>query len=388
MTGHERLAGALNFRETDRPPCDIGALTVSSISRKAYERAMRHRGIAPDFEEMGEFDPIQQIVQPTASVRHSLGIDTCRLGAQRLAGPEVIPEHREGSVLVLQDQFGCRWELKPGEDHYYNMKSSPLSAYETIGEGLREYRFPEVDDAAEELTRVLDKQRQEIGDSGVVVDRNSAGLTEVALRIRGYEQFFMDMALDPEGAGELMEGILQYKLAYWSFFAEYARKNGLDQHLLVAAECDDLGTQNSLLFSPEMIRTIIMPLQRRLIAHIKRLLPGIKVLYHSDGAIFDLIPDLIDIGVDILNPVQFTATGMSLERIKSEFGKELVFWGGGVDTQQTLPEGSPEEVADEVKRNIDILAPGGGFVFAAVHNIQADVPPENFWAMWDTIQNY
>ncbi|MFW5728765.1 MAG: uroporphyrinogen decarboxylase family protein, partial [Spirochaetota bacterium] len=339
-------------------------------------------------EEMGEFDPIQQIVQPTASVRRQLAIDTFRIGAQRLAGPEVIPEHEEGGVLALQDQFGCKWELKPGEDHYYNMKSSPLSAFTTIGEGLRNYRFPAVASATSELTRVMEKQRRDIGDSGVVADRNSAGLTEVAFRVRGYEQFFMDMALDPAGASELMERILQYKLDYWSFFAEYARETGLAHEVLVAAECDDLGTQNSLLFSPEMIRNVVMPLQRRLIAHIKHVIPGVKVLYHSDGAIFDLIPELINIGVDILNPVQFTASGMSLERLKCEFGREIVFWGGGVDTQETLPHGTPQQVADEVKRNIDILAPGGGFVFAAVHNIQADVPPENFWAMWDTIQNY
>ena len=93
-------------------------------------------------------------------------------------------------------------------------------------------------------------------------------------------------------------------------------------------------------------------------------------------------------GVDILNPVQFTARGMELDRLKKEFGKNLVFWGGGVDTQDTLPHGTPQQVADEVKRNIDIMAPGGGYVFTTVHNIQADVPAENFWAMWDTVKNY
>ena len=109
---------------------------------------------------------------------------------------------------------------------------------------------------------------------------------------------------------------------------------------------------------------------------------------HSCGAIRELIPDLIEAGLDILNPVQFTATGMGLIDLKKDFGNVLTFWGGGVDTQSTLNKGNPRQVRDEVKRIIDILAPGGGFVFAPVHNIQYDVSAENFWAMWDSLQEY
>ena len=109
---------------------------------------------------------------------------------------------------------------------------------------------------------------------------------------------------------------------------------------------------------------------------------------HSCGAIREILPDLIEAGLDILNPVQFTAAGMDLKELKRDFGDVLTFWGGGVDTQSVLNHGTPELVADEVKRIIDILAPGGGFVFAPVHNIQDDVSPENFWAMWDTLQKY
>ncbi len=109
---------------------------------------------------------------------------------------------------------------------------------------------------------------------------------------------------------------------------------------------------------------------------------------HSCGAIREILPDLIDAGLDILNPAQFTATGMDLKELKRDFGDVLTFWGGGVYTQSTLNNGSPQQVADEVKRIIDILALGGGFVFAPVHNIQDDVSPENFWTMWDTLQQY
>jgi uroporphyrinogen decarboxylase len=109
---------------------------------------------------------------------------------------------------------------------------------------------------------------------------------------------------------------------------------------------------------------------------------------HTCGSVKELLPDLIDAGLDILNPVQFTAVNMELKGLKRDFGKDLVFWGGGVDTQSTLKNAHPEHVKDEVKKIIDIMAPGGGFVYAPVHNIQEDVPPENFWAMWDTLMKY
>jgi uroporphyrinogen decarboxylase len=133
---------------------------------------------------------------------------------------------------------------------------------------------------------------------------------------------------------------------------------------------------------------MVIPRFKTIFTHVKKRLPHAKTFMHSCGAIYELIPDLIEAGLDILNPVQFTATGMDLKELKRNFGDSITFWGGGVDTQSTLNKGTPAQVADEVKRIIDILAPGGGFVFAPVHNIQDDVPAENFWAMWDTLQEY
>ena len=139
--------------------------------------------------------------------------------------------------------------------------------------------------------------------------------------------------------------------------------------------------------SPELYRRMIKPKQRRLMDAIKSKTEA-KIFYHGCGAVSDLIPDLIDIGVDIVNPVQVSARGMDTRRLKREYGRDIVFWGGGVDTQGVLPFGTPEEVSDEVKRRIDDLAPGGGYVFAAVHNIQALVPPENIVALFETALEY
>ncbi|HEY4753674.1 MAG TPA: uroporphyrinogen decarboxylase family protein, partial [Candidatus Limnocylindrales bacterium] len=111
-----------------------------------------------------------------------------------------------------------------------------------------------------------------------------------------------------------------------------------------------------------------------------------KVFFHTCGAVHELIPDLLEIGVDILNPVQVSAAGMDTAELKREFGRDLVFWGGGVDTQRVLGGGTPDEVRAEARRRIDDLAAGGGFVFATVHNIQPDVPPENILAVHEVVR--
>jgi uroporphyrinogen decarboxylase len=138
---------------------------------------------------------------------------------------------------------------------------------------------------------------------------------------------------------------------------------------------------------PDLYRRLIKPKQKRLVDAIKKK-TNAKLFYHSCGATFDLVPDLIEIGFDILNPFQVSAKGMDTKRLKATYGKDITFWGGGVNTQHLLPFGKPEQVVDEVKRRIDDLAPGGGFVFAAVHNIQPFVPPANIVAAFDTALQY
>jgi uroporphyrinogen decarboxylase len=156
----------------------------------------------------------------------------------------------------------------------------------------------------------------------------------------------------------------------------------------VVVEADDLGTQDRPLLNPDIYRSFIKPRHKEIIDVIKAAKKDVSVFFHSCGAIREFIPDMIEIGVDALNPVQVSADGMDTKELKQEFGEEIAFWGGGVDTQNVLPNGSQREVRQEVKKRIDDLAPGGGFVFSAVHNIQADVPPENIVAMWETLQEY
>jgi uroporphyrinogen decarboxylase len=152
------------------------------------------------------------------------------------------------------------------------------------------------------------------------------------------------------------------------------------------SEADDYATQSSQLISRGMFRRIFKPRLQMLFARIHQLAPHAKLFFHSDGNIRPILPDLIEIGIEILNPVHITATGMEPAALKRDFGKDVCFWGGGVETQTVLPFGTPQEVRDNVRRNVDALAPGGGYVFNTIHNIQADVPPENIVAMIEALR--
>jgi len=206
-----------------------------------------------------------------------------------------------------------------------------------------------------------------------------AGVTEMHFRLRGYEDGYMDLAADPVLAREIMERVTEVKLAYWEKVLDE-----IGDLIDIAAEADDLGAQHAPLFSPRTYREIVKPLHAEIVSYIKSRSRA-RFFLHSCGAIRDLIPDLIEIGVDCLNPVQVSATGMDTATLKAEFGKDITFWGGAVDPQGTLARGTPEEVGMEVRRRIGDLKPGGGFVFASIHNIQAHVPVENILAMWEAL---
>ena len=208
------------------------------------------------------------------------------------------------------------------------------------------------------------------------------GIFEQPCRMMGLEPFMMSLVDDPKYAERLTGRLTDL---YIESCDRYLDEVG--QYIQVFLFWDDVTGQDGWLISPETYRKIIKPNQRRLFEAIKRKTDA-KIFYHGCGAAFELVGDLIDIGVDIFNPVQVSARGMDTKRLKETYGRDIVFWGGGVDTQRVLPFGTPEQVRDEVKRRIDDLAPGGGFVFAAVHNIQALVPPENVVAAFDTALEY
>jgi uroporphyrinogen decarboxylase len=218
-----------------------------------------------------------------------------------------------------------------------------------------------------------------------LLGRHFAGIFETSLWLRGIENFLCDLHANPGFAESLLDIITEMKIQYWEKALEAVGDN-----VMIVTEADDLGTQESLMLSPEMYRRFLKPRHTKIHALIKKKAKKqVKIFFHSCGAIYDIVPDLIESHIDILNPWQVSAHGMvDTKKFKQEFGKDITIWGGGCDSQRVLNLGTPQEVRDETKRRIDDLAPGGGFVFTPVHNIQGEVPPENIMAMWETWDEY
>lgn len=386
MNSKERIKKAIHHQEPDRVPYDLAGTTVTAITKNAYKSAMQFKGYSTEYQ-IQEIDPISQIVTPIEENLVHLKSDTRRIGAQR------IPEYQQrkrltGNIETVKDFYGCDWAWNPDKDFYFNQVAYPLEKYDTLSECVHTLYRSDWEDFARILHRDLENQIKTTAGYCCLADRHVAGLIENSLRIRGNEKWFMDTAIDPEGVETLLDIILEDKIKYWDTVIDWTIKNGQQDQIDVIAECDDLGSQNSTILDPVTLRQIVIPRFKILFSHLKKRLPNVKIFMHCCGSIRVIIPDLIEAGLDILNPVQYTASNMDLRELKKDFGKDLVFWGGGIDTQSTLNNGTPQEVRDKVKRILDIMAPGGGFVFAPVHNVQDDVSPENFWAMWETLQEY
>ena len=386
MNSRERIQTTLNHHEPDRIPYDLAGTTVTAITKNAYIRAMQLRGLSTEIGDE-EIDPIQQIVIPCEENLLLLKSDTRRLGAQRITDFRN-KKRVTGNLIEVTDFYGCNWDFKEGTDLYYHLINSPLEKAGSLSGSLHLIPRPDWESYISILHNNLNEQIGKVSNFCGIADRNTAGLTENSLRIRGYENWFMDTMIDPEGVESLFDIIVEDKIRYWDAVIDWAIATGNEHKISVISECDDLGSQATTIIDPFQLRLMVIPRFKSIFTHVKRRLPHVKTFMHSCGAIREIIPDLIEAGLDILNPVQFTANGMNLKELKRDFGDSLTFWGGGVDTQSTLNNGTPQQVADEVKRIIDILAPGGGFVFAPVHNIQDDVSAENFWAMWDAFQEY
>ena len=259
---------------------------------------------------------------------------------------------------------------------YFDIVASPFSG-EISEQDIDDFPWPDASDPA--LFEGLAEQAKRHYDNGyaVVLENICAGVFEMCCRVRGAEQFYMDLAINPGLATRLMDKFVELKITYYEKAAEVS-----GEYVQLVREVDDMAGQEVLLVSPAMYRELIKPRHKQLFEAQRKFFPKpFYIFFHSDGAIYDIIPDFLEIGVDVLNPVQLTAQGMDAAKLKSEFGKDLTFWGGGVDTQGVLPQGTPGQVKANVKERIANFAPQGGFVFATVHNIQPDIPLENIAAM-------
>jgi len=380
ISSRDRLLTALDHRESDRIPFDLGSTQVSGIHEIAYRRLRKALGLP---ETTVSFcDTIQQLATVEDDIAARLGIDTRGLYPLNSHNWGIVEEDA-GNYWAYHDEWGITHHRPKENGLYFSIVKTPIPKIEITAEDIAKLSWPDM--GAAWRVAGLRKQAEQYRTAGyaIVLKDAFAGIFEFAQRVVGMENLLMIMGLNPQAAGLLFDKLLDLKLAYWqTALAE------LGDLVDVVTYADDYGTQVSQLISPRMFRKQLKPRVAQVFALQAELAPHAKRLFHSDGNVRPIIPDFIEMGVDILNPVQGTAVNMNPLELKQEYGRDLIFWGGGVDTQGTLPNGTPQEVKEDVRRNIEALAPGGGYVFNTVHNIQADVPPENILAMWEALQEF
>jgi uroporphyrinogen decarboxylase len=389
VNSRERILTALRHQEPDRVPIDLGAMRSTGITALAYRRLKEHLGITEG--DIYVYDTGQQLAVVEPPILELFGLDVVPLDLDQLRGwqPYTLPDGHparivadfttetapDGAVYQLED--GRRVRYRPPTGLYFYSIYHPLAEATTPADldpfPLRSY-------SDDELILLRDRACHLYENTDYAIMGNFGGsILEAGQELRGWEQFMIDLAQGGPFLEALLEKLTEVHLVN---LASYLDTVG--PYIQIIVMVDDLGTQHGLQISPQTYRRWIKPCHTRIYGYVRQRYPQVYVFLHSCGGIYPLIPDLIEAGVQILNPVQISAAGMDPARLKREFGADLTFWGGGCDTQHTLPCGTPEEVAAEVKRLLDIFAPGGGYVFNQVHNIQADVPPENIVAMLET----
>jgi len=282
----------------------------------------------------------------------------------------------------FHDEWGIGWKMPKTGGFYYDMFHHPLAGEITTTD-IDRHPWPNPEDPGRfEGLRERARHAAEVEGQAVVIGGLCAGITEMASWLRGYEDYYMDFAANARLLEYVFDKMLELKMAYW----EKALAEG-GNYVSAVVEADDMAGQDGMLISIRAYRSLAKPRHKKLFDFIKSRTTA-KVFFHSCGAVRAVIPDFIDAGIDILNPVQVGAAGMDSAELKREFGRDLTFWGGAVDPQNVLGTGTPVDVRNEARRRIEDFSPGGGFVFAPVHNIQSNVPPQNVAAMWETFGEY
>lgn len=367
MTRKERVERALAHKEADRVPYDQASRS-SAIEIEAYEALKKQLGMNTPSTCF-----LRSHAELDRPVMERLGID-----AQFIRS---IPDEcwkREGEDELFIDSWLVPWRKKKGSS-YYELDSCPCLNMDP--DAILKLEWPPLvtDEIAADLSRRA-RDWSTTSDYALFSDQIGAGVFERAWYLRGYEQFLMDLMLEKDWTHRYLEKILERQMEGYSRIFD-----AIGDTILGVLMTDDVATQNSLMMSRDTYREMVFPYQKRLIEFIKS--RGSQVIFHSCGAVYPLIPDLIEAGVEILHPIQRSATGMSPARIKKEFGKDLVLWGGGCDTAllQTM---TPGEVRDSVLSDLDVLARDGGLVYSTTHCIQPGTPPANILAMADALHTW
>jgi uroporphyrinogen decarboxylase len=397
MTHRECILTTLRHREPDRVPIDLGGTESSGMTAAAYTTLKGHLGLPVGCRI---FEPYQHVALIEDDLKDRFHIATYPVifeprrwrSAQLPDGsPCELPEQwrtttaPDGTEEARAPDGGVIGRRAPTGQHF-DPVNPPLADVETVADiakhrgAIARFDWPQfADESVEELAERARRLRAQ-SDRAAILNFQSHLLAAGQL-LRGFGTFMSDLILEPALADALLAELVDAYCERANLLFP-ALKDLVDVILVN----DDLGTQQGPMLSPDLYRRCIKPHQRRLFSHLKAV-SGTLLLLHSCGSVRWVIPDLIEIGVDALNPVQVSAGGMDSAQLKRDFGRDITFWGGGCDTQHILNRGTEREVREEVERRISDFAPGGGFVFCQVHNIQPEVPPQNVVAMLEAAAN-
>lgn len=377
MNSRERVMTTISHKEPDRVPIDFGGTNCSTIHRSTHKGLLGLIGFDENQEEV--YDIIQQVVRPDPRLLNMFGNDTYLI-LPGFSDDFKLEITKDDNYSYLTDEWGAKYRM-PHNGYFYDFYLNPL--VEATLDDIKRYKFP--DPGNRGRVKELKRQAKDIFDHtdyALIMSDGIWGMLQHSAVLLGFQRLYEAIASEKDIIAILMDRLLEYECIYWDRVFSQVK-----DYIQIIHISDDLGGQYGPNIDPESYRKIIKPYHKKLIDHIKKISDA-KILFHSCGSIYDFIPDFIEIGIDILNPVQVSAAHMDSSNLKKEFGKDIVFWGGGIDTQRVLPLGTPDEVREEVKRRIDDLAPRGGFVFTTVHNIQANVPAINVKTMFETVLEY
>jgi uroporphyrinogen decarboxylase len=404
MTSRERVITALNHREPDRVPVDLGGHRSSGISAIVYPKLRAALGLEP--KPIYVYDPIQQLAIVHDDVLDVIGADAVELGRG------FCHEERWWADWTLPDGTPCKmpsWAVpeRCGSAWVYRAPGGRVMAQMPDGALHFDQTYWPFWDGEEDLSRIQDLYPEHMW-TGIASPpgpsiSGPADLAEGARRLRAstdraivglfggnllemgqfyyrMDGFLMMLAGEPEHAHRFLDALVEIHLKNLENYLA-----AVGPYIDVINFGDDLGAQNRSQISPAMYREFFKPRHAIMWKRAKQL-ANAKVMLHCCGAVRQLLPDLIDAGLEVINPVQVSCRGMEADGLKRDFGKDLSFWGGGCDTQRILPCGTLDEVRDHVREQVRVMAPGGGFVFQQVHNIMANVPAQNIVAMYEALR--
>ncbi len=408
MTPRQRVLAALNHTQPDVVPVDFSGHRSSGIAAMLYPKLREALGLPS--RTIYVYDPIQQLAIVDEDVLDRFGVDTIELGrafahedeywvdwtlpdGQACKMPIWAAPHRVDGAWMLKSESGRELARMPDGAIYFEQTYWPFLDDEEDLDDLAgafaesmwtAYGSPPgpITSGPDGLTKLADGARRlRASTDRAILGLFGGNLLECGQFVYRIDQFLMMLAGEPARVERFLDRLVEMHLANLEAFL-----GAVGGQIDVICFGDDLGMQTGPQMSPQMYRELFKP-RHSVLWHRAKELADVKVMLHCCGGVRPILPDLIEAGLDAINPVQITCNGMDATELKTEFGKDLTFWGGGCDTQNTLPTASPEEVADHVRRQVEILAPGGGFVFQQVHNILAAVPPENVVAMFDAVRN-